>query len=151
MPRGIYRITSQPLTHSAIVGACVPESYALLAHNRGYLSSGGCPSGVRPVMKYVAAVPGDSVEIRWHGVFVNGKPIPNTDVLAADSFGRGLPNYLGNYLVQQGQYWLIANHDRGSFDSRYFGPVTEILGVAEPLITEAHLCGIAFLRQFLRC
>ncbi len=151
MPRGIYRITHAPLVRGSIVGACLPRQYAAFAMARGYLSSGTCSSGVRPVLKYAAAVPGDSVCIRENGVSVNGKPIPNTNVLAADALGRALPSCLGAYTVNPREYWLIATHDPGSFDSRYFGPVTEILGVAEPLITEAHFCRIGVLQQFLRC
>lgn len=151
MPRGIYRITKAPLKRGAIVGACLPIQYAAFAIERGYLSSGRCSSGVRPILKYAAAVPGDSICIRKAGISVNGKAIPNTNVFAVDGLGRTLPNHIGAYTTRAGEYWLVSAHDPGSFDSRYFGPVTEILGVAKPVITEAHLCRLAFLQQFLRC
>ena len=136
MPRGVYVLTSRPITRGAIVGACIPESFATLAKERGYLHSGTCRSGVRPVMKYIAALPGDSVEIRHPKVLINGEAIPNTEVLTTDPLGRPIPNQIGFHTVRPGEYWLISNLDRGSFDSRYFGPVTEILGAVEPLITE---------------
>ena len=63
MPVGVYRITDRPIVKGAIIGACVPESYATLAKSRDYLGSGSCPSGLRPVMKHVAAVAGDEIAI----------------------------------------------------------------------------------------
>ena len=151
MPRGLYRTANKPLARGVIVGACIEGPYAKLAHERGYLNSGRCRSGIRPVMKFIAAVPGDSVEIRLSGVSVNGESIPNTRVLETDPRGRYLPNYIGRYRVQAGEYWVIANYDQGSFDSRYFGPVTEILGVVEPLFTERDLCAFSAFRKFGRC
>lgn len=139
MPVGLYRLSTKPVGRGVIVGACIPNAFVQLARERGYLSSGSCPSGIRPVMKYVAALPGDSVEIRLQGMLVNGKAIPNTDVVTRDSRGRALPNQLGRHIVQPGEYWLVSNLERGSFDSRYYGPVTEILGVVAPLRTENEL------------
>ena len=151
MPRGIYRTVNKPLARGVIVGACIEGPYAKLARERGYLNSGRCPSGVRPVMKFIAAAPGDAVEIRLSGVSVNGEAIPNTRVLEADPRGRYLPNYIGRYRVYAGEYWVIANYDQGSFDSRYFGPVKEILGVVEPLLTESDLCTFSVFRNSTRC
>lgn len=151
MPRGIYRTVNKRLARGVIVGACIDGPYAKLAQERGYLNHGRCRSGIRPVMKFIAAVPGDSVEIRLSGVSINGESIPNTPVLKADPFGRYLPNALGRYTVQPGEYWIIANHDQGSFDSRYFGPVKEILGVVEPLLTESDLCTFSVFHKFIRC
>ena len=151
MPIGVYRQTGRAITRGAIVGACVPPPYAGLAYARGYLHSGICPLGVRPVMKYVAAVPGDSVEIRWSGVSVNGRRIANTGILPADSLGRVIPSLVGSYVVGPDQYWLISNRSPGSFDSRYFGPVTEILGVVEPILTDEQLCRWSPFKNLLRC
>lgn len=136
MPRGIYRFAAHRIERGAIAGACIPDYYALLARERGYLQFGICPCGVRPVMKYVAAVPGDSVQVTKLGVSVNGYLIHNTSPLRTDSRGRKLPQQLGYHIVGLGEYWLISNQDTGSFDSRYFGPVSHILGVVEPLLTE---------------
>ena len=100
---GIYRKVSAAVTRGVIVGACIPESYATLARERGYLDSGSCKSGLRPVIKYVAAIPGDSVKILKTGVSVNGKMIPDTALLLTDSLGREIPNRLGIYLTPEGQ------------------------------------------------
>ncbi len=135
MPFGVYRVVSKSVARGDIVGGCVPNEFAALGRMRGYLHSGICRSGTRPVMKFVAAVPGDSVEIRWSGVSVNGMPIPDTAVLRTDSLGHAIPNQIGMHLVQTGEYWLVSNYDQGSFDSRYFGPVKEIVDVVEPILT----------------
>jgi conjugative transfer signal peptidase TraF len=150
MPFGIYRVVSRPVARGEIVGGCVSDVFAALGLERGYLHSGICRVGIRPVMKYVAAVPGDSVAIRWTGVSVNGIPIPETKLLRTDSLGRELPNQLGTHPVRPGEYWLISNYDVGSFDSRYFGPVTEIVDVVEPILTEKELSHYRFISYLLR-
>ena len=64
MSRGVYLRTDAPIGRGAIVGACLPKDSARFALSRGYIDSGRCSSGLRPIMKYVAAIPGDSVEVR---------------------------------------------------------------------------------------
>lgn len=151
MPRGIYRVTSEPIGRGAIVGACLPERYGALARERGYLDGGSCPGGVRPVMKRVAAIPGDIVEVGLGGVRINGEALANTALVNADARGRAVPNQSGSWRVGEGEYWLIANRVAGSLDSRYFGPVRETLGVVEPVLTETQLCALRSLRSYLRC
>jgi len=137
MPVGLYRTVSGPVMRGSIVGACVPMPYAELAQNRAYLPFGICKPGIRPVMKYVAGVPGDTIDVRSDGVFVNGNGIPNTSPLRTDSLGRDLPNQVGRHVLRAGEYWLVANRDNGSFDSRYFGAATKILGIVEPLLADS--------------
>ncbi len=151
MPLGIYRITGTPITRASIVGACIPEPYATLVRTRGYVESGRCIGGIRPVMKYVAAIAGDSVEIRLNGLFINGESVPNTRILLIDPLGRAVPHQTGIYVLRPGEFWLLSNHVSGSLDSRYFGPVTKILGVVEPVLTENELCGFSFLHAYLNC
>lgn len=151
LPKGIYLRVRTKIKRGSIVGACIDGPFAKLALKRGYLDSGNCSSGVRPVIKYVAAVPGDSLEILPEGVLVNGESLPNTAVLFQDQKGRPIPNQIGRHIVQPGEYWLIANHYPGSFDSRYFGPVREILDVVVPFLTETELCKLAIFNNHKRC
>jgi len=136
MPIGIYGRVSHSIQRGSIVGACVPQPYAEIARRRGYLPFGTCHPGIHPVMKYVAGIPGDTIEVRSDGILVNGTAIPNTAPLRTDSLGRELPNQVGRHVLKQKEYWLASNRDLGSYDSRYFGPVTEILGAIEPLFTD---------------
>ncbi len=151
MPLGIYRITAKPIERGAIVGACVPESLATLAKERSYVGEGSCPNGLRPVMKYVAAIAGDFVDVGSRGVFVNGEAIENTRVLLRDASGKSVPNKIGQHKVKPSEYWLISNYHPGCFDSRYFGPVKKILGVVEPFLTNQTLCTFSLYQMFHRC
>lgn len=103
------------------------------------------------MMKYVAAVEGDSVETLPKGVAINGEAVPNTRVFSADPNGRTLPRYLGPQVLQPGEYWLLSNRTAGSLDSRYFGPVTEILDVVEPQFTQKKFCRTEILKVFFNC
>ena len=151
MPRGIYRIVSKPITHGSIVGACIPDSFATLAAEREYLGKGRCFGNLRPVMKYVAGVSGDSVVVALEGVVVNNQPIPSTQILITDPLGRVVPNKIGKHVLKDGEIWLVSNAHKGCLDSRYFGAVTEILGVVEPLVTVDQLCKLSFLSFFIPC
>ncbi len=151
MPVGVYRITAKTPNRGSIVGACIPEPYATFVRSRGYIASGRCIGGIRPVMKYVAAIAGDSVEIRGSGLSINGESVPNTQILLIDPLGLSVPHQTGIHVLRPGEFWLLSNHLSGSLDSRYFGPVTKILGVVEPVLTESDFCGLPFVHAYLNC
>ena len=91
------------------------------------------PPGV-PLLKRVVARGGDRI-CRSEGViFVNGKT--TAEALDQDAEGRPLPAWNGCLTLFSGQFFLLQPHPY-SFDSRYFGPVSEceIIGVAHPLWT----------------
>ena len=94
MALGIYKKVNSPIAKGAIVGACIPESYETLARERSYLGNGVCENGLRPVMKEIVAMDGDSLEITSDGVVVNGESIENTKILNTDAQGRYLPNQI---------------------------------------------------------
>ena len=138
LPRGIYRIEKEPPSRGDMVLACLLPAVAQFARRRGYVWRGDCPGDAAPVGKIVAGIAGDSVVVTEEGLFVNGRPLPNTAALARDSRGRsmaGMPH--ATYVVPAGELWLISTYNRASFDSRYFGPVpvTSVLSRIEPLWT----------------
>ena len=139
MPIGLWRVTpaGRTLEKGDIVSVCLPDGDALrLALQRGYTAAGSCPGGAEPLIKPIAAIGGDSVVISETGISVNGAVVPNTAPLTADEAGRPLgPTPPGSYHVARGELWLLSGHDRRSFDSRYFGPVSiaNVQGIARPL------------------
>jgi len=123
MPLGIWRETAENPARDSVVKTCTPGAAAQLARTRDYLPLGLCPGGVRPVLKYVAAVEGDVVELSAAGMRVNGRLLPHTAPQARDSHGRPLGAWpFGRCIVPHGEAWLVVPLAR-SFDSRYFGPV----------------------------
>lgn len=139
MPRGLWKLSNAdaPLRCGEIVVVCLPDTVMVReAAARGYIQAGNCPNGREPLVKPVAAVPGDLVTVTPQGVAVDGQPVENTAPLVRDSAGRPLrPVPAGAYEVMPGQIWLLSGHDPRSFDSRYFGPVpaANVQGVARPL------------------
>lgn len=134
MPLGVWRIQKTADHHYArgdIIIVCPP----IPPWATRYLRHGNCPSGTEPMLKPVAAVAGDRVEIAPTGVTVNDQPIADTAAKPHDSSGRLTEPYpIGIYQVAPDQVWVIAA-GLDSLDSRYLGPVpvTDIRGVARPI------------------
>ena len=137
-PRGLYRAANAPLTRGALVAACLPTEVARVGLERGYLPPGSCPGGAQPVIKRVAAMASDAVDVTSTRVSVNGRPLSDSAVAAADSRGRALSHMpWGERMLSDGEVWLMGTADRRSWDSRYFGPVTAaaIRTVVRPVFT----------------
>lgn len=138
-PLGLWRVA--PLDHPVQVGemvfVCPPltdvvsEGFA-----RGYLRSGLCPGGFGPLIKTVAAVGGQDIEIAI-GVTVDGRPIASSSLVSQDGQGRPLHPYVGG-TIPAGFVFLHSPFP-GSWDSRYFGPVpaSGVLGLARQVLTYA--------------
>jgi conjugative transfer signal peptidase TraF len=125
LPVGLYMVASDP--RADLVEFCPTEPYASLATERGYRSEGSCPDGGAPLMKPIAAQPGDMVEISSRGFVVNGKALQNSAPLNVDTEGRSLQHWpFGKYRVETATVWVISSYNRRSFDSRYFGPIPTI-------------------------
>lgn len=136
LPVGIYMVTSDRT--ATLVEFCPAQPYGSLAAERGYRSVGSCSDGGAPLMKPIAARPGDTVEISSHGFAVNGHALPNSAPLNVDTEGRSLQHWpFGTYSVQPATVWLISSYNPRSFDSRYFGPVRmdSIHDRLKPLLT----------------
>ncbi len=81
---------------------------------------------------------GDVVEVSEAGIAVNGRLLPHTVPLVADSKGRRLrPWPAGRYAVAVGTVWVASSYSDYSYDSRYFGPVpaAAILHQLHPVCT----------------
>ena len=63
VPQGIYRISNAPFSPGDMAGVCLPSDWSLLAMERGYIGTGSCPDGSQPLVKHVAGLPGDAVDI----------------------------------------------------------------------------------------
>ena len=126
LPFGLYRVTTD--TSAPLVEFCPMEPVASLANARGYRQAGSCPDGGTPLMKPIVARGGDIVDVTAAGVAVNGSQLRNSSALSRDTAGRPLTPWAdGRYVVPAGMVWLISDYHPRSFDSRYFGPVSEAL------------------------
>lgn len=113
-PMGLYRVgRPDGVGKGDMVIARLSEPYRSLAAKRHYL-----PSNV-PLVKRVAAMPGDRVCARGNLIFVNGKPV--TERLKIDARGRAMPWWRGCVRLGVTQFLLLMTDSPASFDGRYFG------------------------------
>jgi conjugative transfer signal peptidase TraF len=136
-PIGLWRIETpnRPVVTGDLVFICPPVTARFEeARRRGYLRWGLCDGGVAPLIKTVAALPGQQVEITDH-VVVDGQPIEASTVREKDGAGRELTPDPGG-IVPSGHLFLHSSF-ASSYDSRYFGPVPDsgFLGLARPILT----------------
>jgi conjugative transfer signal peptidase TraF len=123
-PVGLYAVAvPDGLEAGDLVIARVPEHLRMLAARRRYL-----PANV-PLVKRVAAEPGDRVCASGPAIFVNGRRIATR--LAHDGIGRPMPWWSGCVTLRRGAMFLLMD-DPKSFDGRYFGPTgpRDIIGKA---------------------
>lgn len=136
MPRGLY--LTKPMGYPKpgdIAAVCIPpgeESQLYL--ERDYLpASFRCPSGVAPVLKPIAAVPGDYVQIEAAGVRINGELQVRSRTYATDSDGRPMAHLADGWkkTLAEDEYFVLANHIERSLDSRYYGTVARAAFLAK--------------------
>lgn len=141
MPIGIYRLYPGQLpTRGEWVSVCLPNPVATVGWQRGYLQQGHCPNGIEPVVKAAIATPADKIIVTPQAVFVAGKRY-RAPVQQRDHNALALTGYVQQATLLQGGYWLYGVNDpEKSWDSRYFGPVSEasIQGVVKPIWLWSH-------------
>lgn len=127
-PVGLYAVTApgRPVGGEMVI-AGLPDAMRRLAAERHYL-----PANV-PLVKRVAAEPGDTVCARGAAIFINGRLIARR--LPFDRAGRPLPWWHGCRTLRHGALFLLMTGSDASFDGRYFGPTPPdlIIGKAHPL------------------
>jgi len=127
-PMGLYRVGPRDgIEPGTMVIARVPAPWRRLAATRSYL-----PENV-PLVKQVAAAPGDTVCALGQGIYVNGHWV--AERLRADRAGRPMPWWSGCTTLRGGALFLLMTDSPASFDGRYFGPTErpDIIGTAHLL------------------
>jgi conjugative transfer signal peptidase TraF len=124
MPVGIYHIerSNRAAVNGDVVQLCADPAVAAVARRRDYLPYGSCPSDTAPMVKIVAAVAGDVVDVRDDAVIAGEHRLPGSATQARDSQGRALQHFpRGLYRMRPGEIWLWTPNPL-SWDSRYYGP-----------------------------
>lgn len=128
-PVGLHAVGgASDLQRGDMVIAWLPESERRFAAERHYL-----PLNV-PLVKRIAAMPGDRVCATGGVLTVNGAPVAPRR--AHDRLGRLLPWWRGCRVLKKGELLLLMEHP-DSFDGRYIGPMARdlVIGEARPLWT----------------
>ncbi len=129
-PLGLYRIEPErdpPI--GALVAVTPPEHLGRWLAARGYLGEDV------PLLKHVAAKPGQRVCRIGAVVSVDGRPV----VVARerDSRRRPLPVWQGCRTLASDEFLMLNPDHADSMDGRYFGPLpaSTVLGRATPILT----------------
>lgn len=130
-PIGLYYVErTQDVARGDLVATAVPPSLAGFMAERRYV-----PHGI-PLIKHVAAFPGERV-CRWGPIVtINGKPV--AVARSRDRLDRPLPTWSGCITIAWDELFLL-NTQPDSLDGRYFGPLPKagLIGRAHPLLTRA--------------
>jgi len=130
VPRGLYVLTPPaPPARGMLVAFPPPAAVAALVVTRGYLAPR------TPLLKPVAALPGETVCVQNDGVFIEGDFV--APVTSVDALGRPLPRWRGCVTLGVGEVFPLSTWTPRSFDGRYFGPVpvASLLGRVTPVWT----------------
>jgi conjugative transfer signal peptidase TraF len=113
-PIGLYVVSwNAPVISGETVIARVPQRFRKMASRRLYL-----PNEV-PLVKRVAATPGDLICARGRGIYINGAWAAAR--FNTDASGRPMPWWQGCKRLRDGQLFLLSADAPTSFDGRYFG------------------------------
>lgn len=126
-PIGLWHVEpSAALRRSDMVAARLAQPWRKFAARRDYL-----PANV-PLLKRIAAEPGDHICASRGMLFVNGRALGVQRHF--DGAGRPMPRWLGCKQLGPRDYLLVMDAPF-SFDGRYFGPTSrrDIVGKATPL------------------
>lgn len=138
VPPGLWRKVSSPMERGSVVAFCPPDEPRFrVGRDAGFVPSGFCPGGLPRLVKPVAAVAGDFIEIGNEGFRVNGVLLPNTRPVEVPRLELLRPFSSGRYVVRDGEVWLVSTFNRRSWDSRYYGPVrmTDLESAVRPVWT----------------
>jgi conjugative transfer signal peptidase TraF len=123
MPKGIYWRDNSPILRGDLIAFCLPVKQQALGLKRHYLMKGSRCELSEPLIKKVIAVPGDSIVLTMDTIIVNGHNMAYT-THSQDSKKRPIPFYPRGVYLTNG-YWVIGTSSPKSWDSRYFGSLTD--------------------------
>jgi len=140
LPQGVWR-QGGGIERGGFALFCLEDAeFIKLAKERGYLSEGQCPGGIKPLGKEIVGLAGDKISFSGGSggqIAVNGKLLADSSVKNEDGHRRHMPaTLLTEGRIPPGQALMMSPHNAGGFDSRYFGLIKiSALTPVQPVFT----------------
>ena len=111
------------------------DKYMKFAETNKFWENMSKSCGKTPMyLKKAYGLPGDYIEVKEKGVFVNGVIVPNSQIVLNNKI------FKKNYSIQlkENEYFMLSDYNKHSYDSRYFGIINknQILKQVYPVLTE---------------
>ena len=122
LPFGLYMKKNGIPQKEDYAATCLNKEIVQYGIDRRYLATGGCDTGTVLVLKKIKGLPGDGFEIKNGFLELNGH---SYYIMKFDSSGRELKSFykMNEGFLNKGEYILLSDFVRNSWDSRYWGPV----------------------------
>ena len=123
VPSGIYiRIRGVP-QKGEFAASCLTPEIARYGIDRTYLAKGNCFTGTVPVLKVIKGILGDRFVVKDRFLEINGYSYL---IIDRDSSARALKVFYTQKkgILGRGEYILLSDFVKNSWDSRYWGPVS---------------------------
>lgn len=123
LPYGIYTKIDGVPKKGDYAASCLTQEIALYGIARRYLFSGNCTTGTVPVLKIIKGLPGDHFMVKNGFLELDGH---SYRIMDKDSSGRRLKDFYKRRegVLNKGEFILLSDFSKNSWDSRYFGPVS---------------------------
>lgn len=137
-PVGLYwesPLPAKPHIGQFVLACLSPQGarFALRAHLQiAHSNSSRCPAHFVPLLKTIAALPGDRITVHADGDYRNGIRIPDSRPLHRIATGARLPQP-HDARIAADQAWLLGAAPN-SYDSRYLGPLHPFAAVTPLLV-----------------
>jgi conjugative transfer signal peptidase TraF len=123
LPAGIYMKIDGTPRQGDFAATCLTPQIARYGIDRRYLAPGNCPTGTVRVLKIIKGIPGDHFTVKGGYLELNGHLY---HLMQKDSSQRSLGLFYPQKggILGKGQYLLLSDFVKNSWDSRYWGPVS---------------------------
>ena len=126
-PIGEYLILPWVLTKGNTYLVCLEKKfYIKVLQDIGLMDNNDCKSKNATLLKTIVGSPGDIVNVEEGGVLINGELLQNSIAIKNTKLGIGLHPILPKtkFILGKKDYW-VHGITKNSYDSRYFGVVSE--------------------------
>lgn len=110
------------------------NDYMKFAEQNGFWANIDKSCGKTPkYLKKALGLPYDKIIIKDNGVYINGKLIPNTEIILKNkAYNKDI-----EFSLKSDEYFMLSDYNKYSYDSRYFGVIKkhQIESNVIPIIT----------------